>query len=109
MRSRGGEVRIVSGSEKTGKGFETCALHFSENPHCLTRDFLQVSGEDVDEYRRVVRPAVKAHLERVSDPLAGPAEAIIVYVRLTPTDPLARANSKVGPTPNLPGSPGPQL
>lgn len=55
----------------------------------------QVSHEDPDEYKRSLRPALRALLERDKDPLGGVTEWVICYVRPTGADPASKSARKV--------------
>lgn len=54
----------------------------------------QVSGESVEDYKQNVRDGLRRLLDPPVDPLGGPAEWIIVYVRPSTIDAQSKGPSK---------------
>lgn len=54
----------------------------------------QVSGDSVEEYKQNVRDGLRRLLDPPVDPLGGPVEWIIVYVRPSTIDALSKGPSK---------------
>lgn len=61
------------------------------------RERMQVSGENVDDYKQNVRDGLRRMLDPPVDPLGGPVEWIIVYVRPSTIDPQSKGPGKVDP------------
>ncbi|BDA42989.1 Trafficking protein particle complex subunit 10 [Coccomyxa sp. Obi] len=62
------------------------------NPYAL---LVLVSGDSVEEYKQNVRDGLRRLLDPPVDPLGGPVEWIIVYVRPSTIDALSKGPSKV--------------
>jgi hypothetical protein len=55
----------------------------------------QVSGDSVDEYKQNIRDGLRRLLDPPVDPLGGPVEWVIVYVKPSTVDHLSKGPSKV--------------